>query len=123
MARAEPSTTLRLGVSVFQIELDLSVLLCDHLTFGGLMKVGRQRLTDTLAESLFDEAAGVAAFAANEALGLHAGLACRGHGDLDGLIQAAPPIWTVSLIDPSANDCSVTVCPRLRASIRAFSTA
>ena len=77
MARAEPSTTLRLGVSVFQIELDLSVLLCDHLTFGGLMKVGRQRLTDTLAESLFDEAAGVAALAADKAFGLHLSLSGR----------------------------------------------
>ena len=115
--------TLRRGVSAFQGEVGLSVLLRDHLTFGGLMKVGRQRLTDTLAESLFNEAAGVAAFAANETFGLHTGLACRGHSDFDGLIQAAPPIWTVTLIDPSPNDCSVTVCPRLRASIRAFSTA
>ena len=98
-------------------------LLDGLLLLSDLVKLGSQRLTDVLAESLFNEAAGVAAFAANETLGLHAGLACRGHGDLDGLIQAAPPIWTVSLIDPSPNDCSVTVCPRLRASIRAFSTA
>lgn len=87
------------------------------------MEFGSQRLTDALAESLFNEAAGVATFAADEAFGLHLGLASRGHGDLDGLIQAAPPIWTVSLIDPSVSDCFVTVCPRLRASMRAFSTA
>ena len=98
-------------------------LLGGLLLLSDLVKLSSQRLADALAESLFNEAAGVAAFAANETFGLHAGLACRGNGDLDGLIQAAPPIWTVSLIEPSVSDCSVTVCPRLRASIRAFSTA
>ena len=98
-------------------------LLDGLLLLSDLVKLGSQRLPDSLAESLFDEAACVAAFTANETFGLHTGLACRGHSDFDGLIQAAPPIWTVTLIDPSPNDCSVTVCPRLRASIRAFSTA
>ena len=42
-----------------------------------LVELGRQRLVHTLAECLFDEAACVAAFAANETFGLHAGLACR----------------------------------------------
>ena len=99
-------------------------LLDGLLLLNALVKLGRQRLADTLAESLFDEAAGVAAFTAHEAFGLHAGLTGRGDGDLDGLGRhATPPIWTVSLIDPSTSDCSVTVCPRLWASIRAFSTA
>ena len=98
-------------------------LLDGLLLLSDLVNLGSQRLADALSESLFNEAAGVAALAADEPFGLHVGLAGRGHGDLDGLIQAAPPIWTVSLIDPSASDCSVTVCPRLRASIRAFSTA
>ena len=97
-------------------------LLGGLLLLSDLVKLGSQRLADALAESLFNEAAGVAAFAANETFGLHAGLAGWRHSDLYEF-QAAPPIWTVSLIDPSPNDCSVTVCPRLRASIRAFSTA
>ena len=91
-----------------------------------LMELGGECLVDALAESLLDKAARIAAFTAHETLGLHAGLAGRRDGDLDGLQcgrQAAPPIWTVSLIDPSASDCSVIVCPRLWASMRAFSTA
>lgn len=103
-----------------------SGLLDSLLLTSDLMELGRQRLTDTLAERLFNEAARVAAFPANEAFGLYVGLASRRDCDFDGLRcgrQAAPPIWTVSLIDPSDNDCSVIVCPRLRASMRAFSTA
>lgn len=58
-----------------------------------LVKLGRQRLTDALAECLFDEAAGVATFAAHEAFGLHAGLSGRRDSDLNGLGRhAAPPI-------------------------------
>ena len=71
------------------------------------MEFGRERFTQALAKSFFDEATRLTALAANEAFGLHLGLSGRGHGDLDGLIQAAPPIWTVSLIDPSVSDCSV----------------
>ena len=67
-------------------------LLDGLLLLSDLVKLGSQRLADALAESLFDEAACVAAFAANETFGLHAGLAGRGDGDLNGLIHTAPPI-------------------------------
>lgn len=99
-------------------------LLDGLLLVSRLVKLGGQRLADTLAEGFFNKAARVAAFTANEAFGLHAGLSGRRDSDLNGLGRhAAPPIWTVNLIDPSASDCSLIVCPRLRASIRAFSTA
>lgn len=97
-------------------------LLLDDLLVGGLVELGSQRLVDALAESLLYELTGLAAFTADKAFGLHLGLSGRGHGDLDEF-QEAPPIWTVSRIDPSTRACSVTVCPRLRASMRAFSTA
>ena len=91
------------------------------------MELGGECLADALAESLFQKLAGLATFAASKTFGLHFGLSGRRHGDLDRLkcreFQAAPPIWTVSLIDPSESDCSVSVCPRLRASMRVLSTA
>ena len=52
-------------------------LLDGLLLLSSLMKLGRQRLADALAESLFEEAAGVAALAADKAFGLHAGLSGR----------------------------------------------
>ncbi len=52
-------------------------LLDDLLLLGVLVKLGCQRLTDMLAESLFNEAARVATFASHEAFGLHVGLAGR----------------------------------------------
>ena len=52
-------------------------LLDGLLLLGVLVKLGRERLTDTLAESLFNEAARVAAFTTHEAFGLHVGLAGR----------------------------------------------
>ena len=97
-------------------------LLLDDLLTGGLVELGSQRLVDAMAESLLHELTGLTAFTADKAFGLNAGLPGRRHGDFDDF-QEAPPIWTVSRIDPSASACSVTVCPRLRASIRAFSTA
>ena len=42
-----------------------------------LVKLGRHRLTDMLAECLFNEAARTTAFTAHESFGLHVGLAGR----------------------------------------------
>ena len=52
-------------------------LLDGLLLLSGLMELGRQRLADALAERLFEKSAGVTAFAADKALGLHAGLSGR----------------------------------------------
>ncbi len=47
------------------------------LLLNALVELGRERLAGALAESLFDEAARVATFAAHETFGLHVGLAGR----------------------------------------------
>ena len=52
-------------------------LLDGLLLLSSLMKLRRQCLVDALAKCLFEEAAGVAALAANEAFGLYAGLSGR----------------------------------------------
>ena len=52
-------------------------LLDGLLLLGGLMELRSERLADTLAESLFHEAARLAAFAARETFGLHVGLSGR----------------------------------------------
>lgn len=87
------------------------------------MELGRQLFAGALSQCLFEKLARFATFAAVEALGLDGRLAIGGNGDFNALVQAAPPTLTVSLIEPSACDFSVTVCPCLRASSFAFSTA
>ena len=87
------------------------------------MKLSGQLLTGSLSQCLLNKLTGLTAFAASEAFGFHTGLAVRGDDDFDGFIQAAPPMFTVSLMEPSSSDCSVMVCPFLRASSLAFSTA
>ena len=58
-----------------------------------------------------------------EPFGFDTSLAVRRNHDFY-LFHAAPPwTWMVSLIDPSANGCSVQLCPWRRLSIFAFSTA
>lgn len=52
-------------------------LLDGLLLLNALVELGRERLAGALAESLFDEAAGFAALAADKAFGLHVGLAGR----------------------------------------------
>ena len=47
------------------------------LLLNDLVELGRECLAGALAESLFNEAARVATFAAHEAFGLHVGLAGR----------------------------------------------
>ena len=99
-----------------------SVPLLRLLLAHGLVVLGRERLADFLAESLFQKPAGLLAFGPGEALRLDAGFSGGRDDDLDRF-QAAPPIWIVSLIEPSVSSCSVTVCPLRRASMQAFSTA
>ena len=86
-----------------------------------LVELGGEGLGRTSAQGLLDEPAGLAALAAGEAAGLDPGLTGRADGDPDGL-QATPPSRIVTSIEPSARGRSTTWWPRLRASIRAFST-
>ena len=73
-----------------------------------LVELGGEGLGGPGAQGLLDEPAGLAALASGEASGLDPGLAPGVDGDLDGLVQDTPPTWMVSLIDPSASDCSTT---------------
>jgi hypothetical protein len=87
-----------------------------------LVELRGQLLVGALAESLLNEATGFTAFTTGEATCLDLALTFGVDGDLDDL-QATPPTRMVSLIEPSANVCSVTWRPFFRASILAFSTA
>src|SRR5271157_1306956 len=95
-----------------------------ELLIGGLalVELRGQLLVGSLTQSLLDEPAGFPALAAGEAARLDPGLTLGVDGDLDDLHEP-PPTRIVSLIDPSARDCSVIWWPFLRASTRAFSTA
>src|SRR5271157_467931 len=95
-----------------------------ELLVGRLVRVelSGQLLVGALTEGLLDELARFPALAAREAARLDPGLALGVDGDLDDLHEP-PPTRIVSLIDPSARDCSVIWWPFLRASTRAFSTA
>ena len=86
------------------------------------MELGSERFFDLLAESFLHKATCLAAFAADKAFGLHVGLS-GGRHDYLYEFQAAPPTWIETLIEPSESDCSVNEYPRLRASMRALSTA
>src|SRR5208337_4206886 len=87
-----------------------------------LVELRGQLLVGALTEGLLDEPARFPALAAGEAVRLDLRLALGAGGDLDDLHEP-PPTRIVSLIDPSARDCSVIWWPFLRASILAFSTA
>src|SRR5208337_2445854 len=87
-----------------------------------LVELSGQLPVGALTEGLLDEPARFPALAAGEAARFDLGLTLGVDGDLDGL-HAPPPTRIVSLIDPSARDCSVNWWPFLRASMRAFSTA
>ena len=54
-------------------------------------------------------AQGGTALSAGEAFGLNSGFPLRGDDDFDHSIHASPPTCTVSLMEPSASVCSVTV--------------
>ncbi len=75
------------------------------------------------AECLFDELARLNAISASEALGFDYAIALGIDGDLNSLIQAAPPTLTVSLIEPLSSFCSITEWPFWRARLFARSTA
>ena len=81
-----------------------------------LVELTGEPLADPLPQDLFQEPGGVLAGGAAETFGLKGGSAFRADYDLD-LLHA------VNLIEPSGRAVSVTVCPRLRASIRHFSAA
>ena len=99
------------------------VLLVGLLMTCRLMKFSRQLFAGALTKCLFNELTSLATFTACKTLGLDLRLSRRRDDDFDGLAHAAPPTETVNLIEPSASDCSVTVCPFLRASSFVFSTA
>ena len=88
----------------------------------GLMELGCELFAFAIAQGLFNQIAGFTAGFTSETFGLYGALSLGANSDLYGL-QAAPPTWMVSLIEPSASDCSLTECPCLRASSLAFSTA
>ncbi len=86
-----------------------------------LIELGLELLGRGLAQGLFDELAGLPALIAGESPGLDPGLALGINGDLDRLVQEAPPTWMVNFTEPSGRACSTTPWPRFLASIRAFS--
>src|SRR4051812_24251498 len=100
----------------------LLLALLDPLV-GHLVELGGQALGGAFAQRLLEESAGVLTGWAGKALGLHDDRALGINGDLDRLQMPPPPTDTVSLIDPSASNRSLTLCPALRASSLAFSTA
>ena len=84
-----------------------SLLLRDLLP---LMEFGGEPLASPLAQSQLDESARVSTFRTDEALGFDPHRAVRRHDHFDGFIHPAPPLtWMVSLTEPSASGCSVTV--------------
>lgn len=72
------------------------------------MELIGQTLIGYLPQGVFNELARVAALGACEAFRFDAGLAIWRNDDFDGF-QIAPPTFTVSLIEPSASGCSVTL--------------
>lgn len=87
------------------------------------VELPRQLLVRAITEGLFDELAGQAALAAGKALGFDLCGAVRRNGDFYGFQVAPPATCTVSLMEPSASDCSTTAWPFFLASILVFSTA
>lgn len=86
------------------------------------MELRFELFTGARAKSCFDESARFLAFAANEAVRLHAALSIGCNDDFNRF-QETPPTLTVSLMAPSSSNCSVTEWPFLRASSVARSTA
>ncbi len=87
------------------------VLLVGLLLTCRLMKFSGQLFAGALTKSRFDELTGLTALAACKTLGLNLRLARGRDDDFDGWHHAAPPTVTVNLMEPSASEASVTVCP------------
>lgn len=90
--------------------------------FRVLVELGGQSFAGLFAQDSLQESAGVLALRAVEATCFQADIAHWGNDKFD-CFHAALPTAMVSLIEPSARDCSVTVCPWRRASSVAFSVA
>ena len=87
-----------------------------------LMELRRKAFACLSAEGLFDKLAGVAARGACETGRLHGSLTGRRNDNLNRSAHIAPPSMpTTSFTEPSGRARSVSVWPRLRASIRHFS--
>lgn len=71
------------------------------------MELRFEMLALSRAKCLFDKPASVLAFTADESVRFHAALTVGRHDYLDRF-QDAPPTLTVSLMEPSSSDCSVT---------------
>ena len=82
----------------------------------------RQLFAGLFSQGLFDKPACITAFVAGEAFRFKPRLTGGTDDDFNDL-HAAPPICTVSLIDPSVRVCSVMLCPFRRAWILVASTA
>ena len=99
-------TTHRLGTTGFRLGL-FPLLMSDLLP---LIEFGGKTLASPLPQRLLDESARVSTLRTDEALGFDRRLAVRRHDHFDDFAHAAPPLtWMVSLIEPSASGCSVTV--------------
>ena len=98
----------------------LLLLLRDRL---GLMKLTCKLFVDALAEGLFDKFARIAARLSSKTFGRDNGVTIGADDDFDTGHTAPPCTLIVSLIDPSAKVCSVTLWPQRLASRVARQTA
>lgn len=87
------------------------------MELGGFSFLGR------VAERMFNKATGLDALAAGEPLCFNGRATFGIHYDFDSFVQAAPPTFTVSLIEPLSSRCSLTEWPFFRASILTRSVA
>src|SRR5690606_5376039 len=87
------------------------------------VELAREAFAGAGSEGPLQKLARLTAVAATEPLSFDVGLAGGGDGDLEGGHQAPSPTCTVSWIEPSDRERSVTLWPWRRASSLAFSTA
>ena len=89
----------------------------------GLVILRRKLQARSSSKRLLEKAAGRLTVGAREAAGSDPCFSLRGNNNFDDLAQLVPLTLTVSLMEPSASCCSMTVCPCLRPSILHFSAA
>ena len=87
------------------------------------MELGSFSFLDRTSEGLLDKATGLDTLAAGEPLRFDGRAAFGIDQDFNSFVQAAPPTWTVNLIEPLSSRCSTTEWPFLRASILTRSVA